>query len=214
LVGFVACTPQNPYSFSGANMSEFFPFDGDSRTWQFINEDETLSFKMNAEVLFEEATGQPGSRVYPVVYYSDCPSNDPACVDGEEFFRIHWQSTDSDGVSIHGYSVEGGEVIELKPPIQLSDKDGKRGDIIETKTGGTTWTSELVSFEACPVRMNVNWEECAHFRLDGDGTYPLQGDWWAIVQYNVVAMQLDGAEGMWQLSTVECGPPESCDGQW
>jgi hypothetical protein len=216
VLGLAGCNPENPYSFDGQKMSEFFPFDGDVRTWQFVNESEDVSNKINAEVLYEEATGKPGQRVYPVVYFSECPSNDPGCTDGEEFFRIHWRSSDSEGVFIHGYSVAGGELVEFKPPLQVADSDGKVGDLVETKTGGANWTSEFTAIESCPVQMLVDWESCSRFRIETDGAdgYPLQGDWWAIVQYNVVAFQLDGDVGMWQLKQSKCDPPESCDGQW
>ncbi len=217
ILALVGCGPkENPYGFAGTGMAEFFPFDGEERSWIFVNDDEGYSFKLHASTQPDLLEEKGNDRIYTVSYAAQCANDDPDCEEEEELFQIRWMSSKGDGVFIYGYTI-GEEVVDFRPPIQLLEKDGFRDTTVKTKTGGVTWSAHLIQWEQCPVKMNVDWDECAHIRLEQDGEgdgYPLQGDWWSIVQYNVVAFDLDGEEGMWQLTSSECEPRVSCDGSW
>ena len=80
-------------------------------------------------------------------------------------------------------------------------------------------TATFVGFEACPVRLNVDWRECVHITLEDDDADPITngdvtGDYWAIVGQNIIALQLTTDVNQWQLSKIACEPLDTCLGEW
>ncbi len=224
------CPPkQNPYSYGGTLMYEMFPFDG-IRTWEFVNTDEELSYSMIATMREQDPEAKEpkdGVPRYTIDYAKHCRGADPDCYEGEIMRTITWSSDLTEGVRIHDYEDTNG-LIEFGTAIQLAPSEMERDDVEETKTDGYTWTSTLIGAENCPVRMNVDWEDCMHLVLDdGDGddttNTGLVGDYWAIAGFNVVAILLtadittgpeDEEWGQWELTDHECEPLEDCDGNW
>ena len=213
-----ACgSPQEPES-APTPVWDNFPFDG-SRTWEFVNTDATVPYKLvaHSDGIPDEAF--EGHNVYPVTYSTDCVTGD--CED--ELLRTIWWSSDIvDGVLIHAYE-EGSWSPTYEPPLRLSPPDSTFDTPIETITDGFEWTSRLEAFEHCPVHMNTDWgPDCARFVVeDGDDeawtNEGLTGTWWAIKGVGVVAFELEGETGRWQLSGFECEPTEDdeeCVGVW
>jgi len=213
--------PPDSITFSGTRLADYFPFDGE-RTWEFQNSDTSITYRLDATLLVDETVSENAVKRYTVSYTTDCASADKSCVDGEELRAVQWSSDNTNGVFIHSYRTGGldmdGVPLEestvFDPPIQVADFQGKRGDIVETVVDGVTWTSELVAFEDCPVQVSSQWT-CALFRLEhdmeGDG-YPIEGDYWAVTRYNVVAFDLVGDTGRWELRKTDC--EGDCDGVW
>jgi hypothetical protein len=65
---------------------------------------------------------------------------DPA----ELLYSIDWSSDSSNGIQVHGYSVEDGDAVNFDTPVSMSDYRMVPGDIVETVTNGVTFTAELV----------------------------------------------------------------------
>jgi len=230
VVLLTGCLPkENPFGYGGTLMYEYFPFDG-IRTWEFISTDEDLPHTMVATMREPDPDAKApkdGINLYTIDYSKHCRGADGSCIEGDLIRTITWSSDLEDGVRIHDYEDATTGLIEFNPPILIAPEKMERDETAVTDTGGFTWTSTLIATETCPVHMNVDWTDCIHFSLDdGDGdinTNPgLVGDYWAIVGYNVVAVELaaevsmvDGEEvGQWQLSDHDCEPLEECDGSW
>jgi len=214
------CAPPDNYEFSGTIVWDLFPFDG-NRTWEFINTDETVTYKLKAQT----RPGDPDSElsdlynIYRVDYMTNCVASDPSCVEDEIIRTVGWSSDVQNGVLIHSFQQDSWDVV-YDPPIQVSAPEMLVDETLTTVTDGFNWTSTLVGFEHCPVHMNVDWgPNCGHFTLDdGDGdelsNFGLSGDYWAIKGQNVVSLLLLGETGDWQLSESSCEPDEECRGDW
>ncbi len=218
LLAIGACDKENPYTFSGTDMYELFPFDGDVRTWEYINVDESLSYRLVAKTRIEDPVEGGSYRIYNVDYTTDCVQTDPTCVEDELIRTVGISSDVVNGVLIH--TVESnGSVINYDPPLALADKEMKPGDTVVTETDGQTFTATFVGVEFCPVRLNVDWRDCAHITLEDGDADPLTnadivGDYWAIAGQNIVAIQLSLDTDQWQLSAVACEPDDTCLGDW
>jgi hypothetical protein len=64
-----------------------------------------------------------------------------------------------------------------------------------------TYTSTFdVIVSECPIQWVDTWTGCPKITLsDGGAEAPLAGEYYAIGGYNVVAMELTGDTGQWQL---------------
>lgn len=209
------CTPSNPYTYGGTKMVDHFPFDG-VRTWQFVSTDQTVPYRLVAQMRADEPDVIDGMNVYTVDYISDCVRDEQGCVDQEILRTISWASDLVEGVFIYSWT-EGAATTHFEPPLMVAGTEMLLGDELTTATAGATWTSTLLDFEDCPVHMTVDWRNCARFQIDdGDGNdltgLGLAGEYWAVKGYNVVALRLAGEEGIWQLSKQSC--EGQCDGNW
>jgi hypothetical protein len=189
------------YGYAGYVMEDFFPFDG-QRSWEFVNDDASLPYKLTAALdpVYEEQN-EGVTRVFTIEYAMECVSTDAGCEDGPYRTRYVKMSSDSTyGTLLYGYDSEASGPVQFSPPVVFTDANSKVGQVEETETGGTTWTSTFSSIEPCPVKNTDQWDECVHFVLDdgGAGT-PLAGEYWAVAGYNVVAMQLAEDAEKWQL---------------
>jgi len=205
LVVLVGCTggPGDQYQYDGYPMDDFFPFDG-NRSWTFTNTDTTVPYELVATLDPEYATAEDGSHVFTITYDQSCQGAD-GCVDGPwRFHSIQWSSDGADGTFIHSYSSDADGDVTFDPPLQLTSDMGVPGDVVTTtETDGTVYNAEFKQIANCPIAMSVTWEDCANIVVtDGDGnqTMPMTGDLWAVKGYNVIALQLMGDSGQWQLS--------------
>jgi hypothetical protein len=196
---------------------EWFPFDCE-RTWVFTSTDPTVPYRMVASS-HEPPQVVDGTAIYTVVYTTQCLTTDDTCRDGEVVREIRWSSTEARGVLIHGYTSGEGLPVAFQPPLQLLTDNSNAGASVETVIGAATWTSVFEDIEPCPVLLPVEWTDCLRLSVstdDGDGA-PLAGTWWAIGGPGVVAFEVAGDSGQWQLSethAVESEVMGSCDGEW
>jgi hypothetical protein len=211
LLSLAACG-QNNFDFDGSQVYTLFPFDGE-RTWEYISTDQELSYKLKVTSLLEPEVIDR-RNVYTLDYTTECVRNDEQCLTGTVLYQLRWASTVTDGVEIHGLSVDGGQLQDLQPPVMITEDMAERDDAFVTETGGITWTSTLLGVEECPIAMNANWEECSKFEVvaeGGDG-WPIAGTYWATKGNGIAAMELTGENGRWELSDIAC--EGECDGRW
>ena len=206
------------YTYAGLVMNDFFPFDG-VRTWEFISSDTTVPYLMNAELgqtpeLVEEGV----TKVYTLSYSTSCPAGVADCTeDMEGWVRDIKLSEGGRGARIHGFdSPETGPVV-FEPPITLAARTMEVTDTVTTTTGGETFTTRFDNYgDFCDVPYTSEWNQCIVLTLcngvfetnpdngveecvdDGD-PHPLSGVYTAVAGYNIIAFELAGDPGRWQL---------------
>lgn len=203
----VGCSGPTDPGGPGFVMEGYFPFDGD-RTWRFLNDDQAVPYRLIGRMSNTE--GSNGR--YTVAFERECVTAGVDCTDGPRWSTT-WSSDATDGVFLHAWSLEGGAETALDPPLQVSDARAERGEVMESDTAGTHFTSTLERLEACPVAMAADFDTCARISISADSgeVPPLTGTYWAASGFNVVAMELAWDEGRWELSNHDC---QGCDGQW
>ena len=187
------------YQYAGYSMDDFFPFDG-ARSWEYVNTDVTVPYKMIATLdsAYEEANGQ---KIYSVDYSYECLNpKSKDCPDAGFVRAVRWSSDASSGVQLHSFEDISGRT-NYDPPIALTSGRMVVGDVVETQTDGVDYTATFeVIVSECPIQWVDTWENCPKITLDdADAGAPLAGEYYAIGGYNVVAMELTGDTGQWQL---------------
>jgi len=187
------------YQYAGYSMDDFFPFDGE-RTWEYINTDITIPYKVIATLDSEHRT-EGSTKIYAVDYDKECL--DPTskdCVDEGYLRTVEWSSDPTDGVMLHSLTDILGKT-NFTPPITLAASRMAVGDTVVTNTDGVTFTATFdVIASECPIQWVDTWTDCPKITLDDGGAgAALAGEYYAIGGYNVVAMELTGDTGQWQL---------------
>ncbi len=191
------CDPDIIYT--GFNVVDHFPLDGDQRDWEYESFDETVDWTLSVEK--QGTTQQDGASVVSLEHAND----DTA----DLYWEVKWSSDSSDGVLIHGFThiYGGGDEVSFSPPIQFAHKQMVPEDAITTDTGGYTWTSTFQGVEGCETYWVPGWseEDCLVFELDdGDGMPEtngiIVGSYWLVSRYGPAWLDLDAYEGVWNLS--------------
>lgn len=220
------CPPQDNIDVSGNELYQHFPFDG-VRAWEYISDDLELSYKLAGNMREEDPDPEISEdyNIYHVDYSTNCVAADPDCVDGEIIRSIGFSSDVSNGTLMHSF-VQGTVNIDFDPPLVISPKEVKVGEVTTTDTDNTTWSSTLIGFETCEgvvYMQGADFERSncsAHIQLsDGDNfpdtNYGLAGDYWVAKGLGIVGISLEGDDGhIWGLSKMDCEPLEDCDGTW
>lgn len=206
VLALAACGPPVAHPGYGLGPSAaWFPFDGE-RTSTYRSTDPTLAYELVA-VSTPPPEVADELNVYTVSYARRCVSNDPDCVDGDEF-AIRWASRVGQGVLVYGW-----DGVELDPPVRVANDETGVGDVAETVTGGATWRSTMEGTFECPIAMSAEWDSCARFVVESDGDGgPVTGTWWATKGNGVAAFEPDGGTGRWELADLVC--EGDCNGVW
>lgn len=187
------------YQYAGYGMDDFFPFDGE-RTWEYINTDFTIPYKLVA-TLDSEARVKDSTKIYSIDYEKECLDPKSKECANEGYLRtVEWSSDPTDGVLLHSIEDIGGRTV-FNTPISLAASRMTVGDTVVTETDGVTYTATFdVVSSVCPIQWVDEWTDCPKITLDDGGAgAPLAGEYYAIGGYNVVAMELTGDTGQWQL---------------
>ena len=184
-------------SIRGESMAPYFPFDGD-REWSFLSEDTTVTYRLLGTELVEETIND--SVVYGVEYAKDCFGNDTSCVDGE--FVRGFQMSTAGGIFVHSFEDNSGKTT-FDPPVQIAASNVFINDEAVTDTDGQTFTSTYNGTTDCPVKLNANWDGCAHFTVTTSGNSGFAGELYALPGYGIVAFDMVADNGMWQLDAFE-----------
>ena len=154
--------------YTGHSTHEYMALDG-TRSWRYVNDG--TDYQLNVEKLESQMVGD--TEVVTLEY----AEFDPYLLLGS----IQWSSDSSDGIMIHGYSVEGQDSLTFDPPILVADYQMVPGEVSTTETGGSIFLSTFDAVETCPNEwVDDDWE-CLKFTItteSGVSTYPFVGTWW------------------------------------
>lgn len=196
LATLVACTGLSGPGYKGTQMADYFPLDGD-RTSTYYNADTNVGFTLIVEKTFPTERVE-GTEIVELEHSKE--------EDGAVLGAVKWSSEDK--ILIHGWRSGTDAYTTFDTPVVVADEYMLSGDVETTETNGATYTSTLVGFEACPVTWGVEWDDCAHIKLDdGDGddsAGPMfAGDYWLVTRYGVAWMKTTGYGEKWDLSNHE-----------
>ena len=195
-----ACDADN-YQYAGHNTYEYFVFDGE-RTWKYRQDDLSIEWRMEAR---KSGVVDKGSTQVVTIDYGVL---DPA----ELLYSIDWSSDSSNGIQVHGYSVEDGDAVTFDTPVSMSDYRMVPGDMVETVTNGITYTAELVGVESCANDWGTDPWECLHFSIsdgvDDASSAPFVGDWWLAADWGTSRFQPAGYSTPWILSEAVWSPED------
>lgn len=178
----------NTVEFPGTNMTGFFEFQENlGYQWQFASDDTSLDYRMVSEI--EDYLIVDGKTHYTMVYRKDCINPNNVECPQDEVIRTLTMSSDFSGVLVYGVDDQ-----TFDPPIVLSEQFMKVGDSVTTGA----YTSSMPDIGECPVRL-PNWTNCAQFDVTGGDT-ALVGTYWAIQNFNIVAIEWADQPGRWELS--------------
>jgi len=182
-------------------MDSYFPFDGTAREWEYVNEDPAITHTLLAvlDVDFELASDN-STRIYNISTEQVCPGSDAAC-EAKWLNTIRMSSSPSAGAQLHGYSTEAHPDVNFEKPISFTDGKMMVGESIETSdVDGHDWVATFEATEPCNIQWNDAWDNCVRIQLESspEGHW-MAGTYWAITSYNIVAKQLTGDSGRWEL---------------
>jgi len=200
LVVAAGCSGAAPQEFRGEDMEDYFPFaENLSCEWQFVNEDDGVSYKLIARIENEEFVND--IRQFTVEYTKDCVGEDPTCVEGDFVRSMTWSLQGNQGIHLHKVETAAQGETVFEPSLRFLDKYMKRGDQTVADAGGNTYTTTLEEFGACPVLLD--WDQCAKLVVESSGgPDSVTGTYWVINDFNIVAMNWDEDPlSTWQLST-------------
>ena len=195
LVLMSACEPA-PVRVSGWQMENFFPFDG-ARTWEFTSDDAESRHLLIATLDPEATNLEDGSSLHEISYDLQCADvNDDGCE--ESWVRsVTWSTSRTDGIKLtelHGPDVD----LVFDEPIIIAEDEMVVGESVTS--GGFVSTFE--GLEPCPVLWTDEWDTCAHLIVTGTGpgAESIVGEYWAVLNFNVVSLKLDSDVAQWRLS--------------
>lgn len=200
LVIATACTGPggNDIDYSGFVMEDFYNIQV-GQEWRFISNDPAIPYFMRGATVDNPTDGIAPDVIYTIEYSKECfQDDDPACVDGEFLFSWDMASNGSRGVHLYSSTV-GTTVTAYDPPLKITTDQMKATDVVETVTGGTTWTSEFVNSGPCEIAW-ADWNGCPTMTLDDGGANSgLAGTYTVASGWNVVGIQYEGESSRWSL---------------
>ncbi len=186
-----SCEPTQPV-YQGFVMEDFFPFDG-SRSWHYISDNVDLEYKIVATLDTAPEEAHDGSTdIYTVNMVTECIGLDPDCEDGQEVGSYRMSASQTYGTLYWGYSNPEEGVVTFDPPIQISGRTMKVGDVEYTTTmrngtDGLSFTSQMIAQEHCEVEWTDSWDGCLKIQISEENNAAPSGTYWAITNYNIVA---------------------------
>jgi hypothetical protein len=204
------------YQYAGYRTYEHFPLDG-NRAWLYKNQNQ--DFMMTVEKL-PEPSAQGSKRIHTLRYAQEDPYR--------LMYSIKWSSDSTDGVEIHGYSVEdnptddgeeiddtgvesdstGGQWVNFIPPLQITEYQMAPGDVVQSSGGGVAYTSTFERMEGCPNDWRDDWD-CMKVVISSaaeDEVAPFVGTWHWATRYGASLFQPPGEDYPWTLVRADWTP--------
>jgi hypothetical protein len=202
------------YTYSGYWTADHFPLGGE-RNWQYQNEGE--DFLMKVENISSETVD--GDTVVTLNYTNETTNS--------LMYSIKWAADKGSAVKIHGYYLaegvydnEGddtgmgtdavvGSWVNFSPPIELTERQGSPGDVVESTDDGVNYVSTFDAYESCPNLWTQDWE-CMKMIIESDESSPAPfvGTWHWATEYGTSIFQPAGAEFPWRLTSYEWSPAD------
>lgn len=177
------------YDYSGFQMDDYMALDGE-RWWRYASESEEWKLEIE-KVLPVQKKGT--TEVVTLEYSVYDPS--------ELLFSLDWSSDSSNGILIHGYSVEGGDTVVFDEPAIISEFRAVKGDVFTTETGAGTVTSTFSTVEGCPnLWVSEPWDCVVMIIDDGGVGMPFAGTWSLAADWGPSRILFDGDSDPWVLA--------------
>jgi len=163
-----------------ADTYEFMPLDG-TRSWSYAKcwPDSDLCADDEARLSVSMADTDWAGRA--VLLYEG--------VGEQSSFRVSWVSDESSGVSIEGWSAEGGRRVQLATPCVLLSEPAAIGKTVVSMTAEGRCRSTVVGFVIRENHWSNSPWEMVHVVLDGPDSLPLNGDLFFASSYGMAAFQ-------------------------
>lgn len=192
-----AC-PTNVPMTSGYAMPEFFAFDGACRSWDFVNEDTSIPYKMVGVLQPEVTTSEDGfTRIYTIDYHSECVGAEEC--DNDVLLRsITLSTSTAAGTLVYEFDVDGSSAQSFDPPLQLTEGRMEATQAVTSTSGGTTMTSEMAQLAPCEILWD-EWDGCVLLDVDDGGAAGMTGTWTIAPGWNIVAWDLGVDGGRWRI---------------
>jgi len=204
------------YQYAGYRTYEHFPLDG-NRAWEYKNQNQ--DFLMMVEKMPDPAA-QGSKRIHTLRY----AQKDPYRL----MYSIKWSSDSTDGVEIHGYSVEdvvtggddeaddtgmasdstGGQWVDFVPPMQVTEYQMAPGDSVESSGAGVNYTTTFETMEGCPNDWRDDWD-CMKVVItssDENDVAPFVGTWHWATRYGTSLFQAPNQDFPWTLLVADWTP--------
>lgn len=217
---FGASCDNETIGYPGYDMPDHFPLDG-KRAWEYASEQ--YDFKLDVEMSETAVPTGDGTEIRTFEYYHD--------PNGDLLMSIRWSSDPVVGIRIWGYEVydlsDGGEdsggagadsggvalpdwaaeSYTFDPPILLSDRQEKPGDVQVTSTGGFEFQATFSAVEKCEnlwVGGENTWD-CLRIDLveSGGASLRILGSYWMAPRYGLSWFQLNGETTPWVLTKAD-----------
>jgi len=197
LMLFSGCAGES-FKYPGETLWERFPLDGE-RKWVYIHDDPGVEYSLSIEKV---ATSLSNGKDIVTLSYTAVDS------DGGEVLlhEIDWSTHADDGVEIWrwtDYTTDSaGLTTEFSPPITFAERQMNSGDIVDTTTGGATYSAQYNGLQDCPNNWSNEPWECARIDLTSDvGGEPFTGEYWIAMSYGTSWIEPAELGGRWTLSS-------------
>ncbi len=204
------------YQYAGYRTYEHFPLDG-NRAWLYKHQNQ--GFLMEVEKLRDPEV-QGSKKIHTLRYAQEDPYR--------LMYSIKWSSDSTDGVEIHGYSVEdieaggdddtndtglegdvtGGQWVEFVPPLQVTEYQMAPGDVVQSSGGGVDYTSTFETMASCPNDWRDDWE-CMKVVITSSAetdVAPFVGTWHWATRYGTSLFQPQNDDQSWTLVRADWTP--------
>ena len=207
------------YQYAGYRTYEHFPLDG-NRAWLYKHQDQ--DFLMTVEKM-PDPVAQGSKRIHTLRYAVEDPYR--------LLYSIKWSSDSTDGVEIHGYSVEtvvddgdddgggtddtgvagdvtGGQWVEFVPPLQITEYQMAPGDVVQSSGAGVNYTSTFENMEGCPNDWRNDWD-CMKIVIESSSETdlaPFVGTWHWATRYGASLFQPQNDNYPWTLVRADWTP--------
>jgi hypothetical protein len=188
------------YTYEGQKLSDYFPLYGEPH-WEYALDGDAEGKQMTVDK--NPVTQKDGDRELVTLDYA---LSKPSV---QLLTSIVWSSDSSDGVLVHSMTDQlTGTTTTYDPPVIVAEATMTVDDVIETETGGSTFSTTYVGQEDCPNLWVTDTDEdvweCVHIKVDdGDGdpnSGPLfAADWWWAADWGTSRFLARGNSGQWIL---------------
>ncbi|MCB9666229.1 MAG: hypothetical protein H6732_19120 [Alphaproteobacteria bacterium] len=203
------CAPSAPPTFEGRRVYEAFPFEPAGREWDYKSDNADLSYRMVGLQAEKAETVETSTKLWQIDVTAQCFNDTGACAD----LDMDGNAQDIDETVLEVWKISAefisgvrvwqmGEVV-YDPPVLLVEGRAQVGDVVETTSGGITFTSTYEGPEDCPgsyfeVDTDAGEErvECEKIVVTDAGAGSLlAGTWWAVAPYGIVQFQREVDQG-------------------
>jgi len=178
---------------------EFMPLDG-TRSWSYAKCWPDADSCAEDEARLSVSMADTDGRGRATLLYENS--------DGASSFQVSWVSDQSSGVSIEGWSADGGSQVELATPCVILSEPAEIGKTVVSMTTEGRCRSTVVGFVERENRWSNSPWEMVHVILEGPDSLPLDGELFLASSYGMAGFQPSDEPSPWVLdgAAYQAGP--------